>query len=123
MLYGLLLTLFIISCFLLILLVMILKGKSGMGIGAMGGSTQRLFGGSGGQDIFQKTTWALGTMFMRGSLGLALLKSSSAYRLRYAPTTQPTQEKPLGEIIKESTPETTTPQTVPAPADTNKPAQ
>lgn len=84
MLYGLLITLFVIVCFLLVLLVMIQKGKSSTGLGNLGGSTQMLFGGSGGQDIFQKITWVLGALFMGGSLFLALMKSQQAGASRYA---------------------------------------
>ncbi len=80
MLFGFLLTLFVINCFLLILLILIQQGKSSMGLGAMGGGTQMLFGGSGGQDIFQKTTWILGAIFMFGSFGLALHKNSATSR-------------------------------------------
>ncbi len=83
MLYGFLLTLYIILCLLIVLIVLIQKGKSSMGIGAIGGSSQTLFGGSGGQDIFQKTTWILGTLFMASSLGIALLKSHQAKQLVY----------------------------------------
>lgn len=46
-----------------------------MGLGAMGGGAQMLFGGSGGQDLFQKITWFLGAVFMIGSLALAIAKS------------------------------------------------
>jgi len=42
---------------------------------ALGGGAQTLFGGSGGQDIFQKITWVLGGIFMAGSLGLSIIKS------------------------------------------------
>jgi len=65
-----------------------------MGLGAMGGSTQMLFGGSGGQDIFQKTTWVMGTIFMLGSLLLALhkTKGSSQY-LSYYTNSQTTQQQ------------------------------
>lgn len=86
MLYGFLMTLFTINCFFLILIILIQQGKSSMGLGAMGGSTQMLFGGSGGQDIFQKTTWVMGSIFMIGSLVLALHKSrgSSQYLSYYA---------------------------------------
>lgn len=83
MLYQLLMTLFVINCFLLVLLVLVQKGKGGMGIGQMGGGAQMLFGGSGGQDFFQKTTWVLGAIFMVGSLVLGLMKSSSLYDVRY----------------------------------------
>ncbi len=83
MLYGLLLTLFIFVCFSLILLVLVQKGKGSMGLGTMGGGTQMLFGGSGGQDLFQKITWALGALFMGGSLALGLMKSSTLHDVRY----------------------------------------
>lgn len=83
MIYELLLTLFVISCLTLILLVLIQKGKGSMGLGSMGGGTTMLFGGSGGQDLFQKITWALGAILMGGSLLLGLMKSSSLYQAKY----------------------------------------
>src|SRR5579872_4516455 len=103
MLYGILLTLFVIVCFLLILVILIQQGKSSMGIGGIGGGAQMLFGGSGGQDIFQKTTWVLGTIFMVGSLALTIYKTREAKtsfvkeRIRYqmprqAPTMPPAEE-------------------------------
>lgn len=75
MLSGLLSVLFTFSSLLLILLVLVQKGKSSLGLGSFGGGTQTLFGGSGGQDVFQKITWVLGAILMLGSLGLAILKS------------------------------------------------
>lgn len=81
MLYGFLVSLFVFNCLLLILLILIQQGKGNMGLGNMGGGAQMLFGGSGGQDLFQKITWVLGTLFMLGSLTLALMKSRHpAYR-------------------------------------------
>ena len=77
MLYGLLVTLFVFVCLLLILVILIQQGKGGLGLGSIGGGAQMLFGGSGGQDIFQKITWILGTIFMVGSLGLFILGSRS----------------------------------------------
>lgn len=76
MIYGLLLTLFIIIGPLIILLVLVQQSKSSLGLGAMGGQAQMLFGGSGGQNIFQKVTWVLGITFMILSFALALMKSS-----------------------------------------------
>lgn len=83
MLYGLLVSLYTIICLLLILLVLLQKGKSGMGLGGLGGGAQMLFGGSGGQDIFQKTTWVLGALFMAGSLTLSFLKTRQAHSFNY----------------------------------------
>lgn len=54
-----------------------------MGLGNMGGGAQMLFGGSGGQDLFQKITWVLGALFMAGSLFLALMKSQTLVGTRY----------------------------------------
>jgi len=83
MLYGLLITLFIILCIFLVLIILVQKSKGSIGIGSMGGSSQLIFGGSGGQDFFQKATWVLGALFMAGSLVLALMKSSSLITSRY----------------------------------------
>jgi len=84
MLYGILLSLFIINCFLLVLIILIQQGKGSMGLGNLGGGAQMLFGGSGGQDVFQKITWVLGTLFMAGSLMLALMKSAQTPSARYS---------------------------------------
>lgn len=98
MLVGLLTALFVFVCLLLILLILIQQGKGSMGLGAMGGGTQMLFGGSGGQDLFQKVTWVLGALFMGGSLCIALLKTSSHYSSSYMsqlPTQQEQYSVPL----------------------------
>lgn len=83
MVYELLITLHTGICMLLILIVLIQKGKGGMGIGSIGGSSQLLFGGSGGQDIFQKITWVLAALFMSGSLFLALMKSYQTQNFKF----------------------------------------
>ena len=75
MLYEFLVTIYSVICLLLILIILVQKGKGSMGLGGLGAGTQMLFGGSGGQDLFQKITWVLATFFMLGSLVLALMKS------------------------------------------------
>src|SRR5581483_10204280 len=91
MLYGLLLTLFVIVAFLLIIIIMIQQSKGSMGFGSFGGQAQMLFGGSGGQDMFQKITWVLGAMFMAGALMLSLMKSSERKNFRYISSEYSTQ--------------------------------
>ena len=76
MLYQLLMVFYIFIALFILLLVFIQPGKNSMGLGYLGGSNQMLFGGSGGQNIFQKLTWTLGLIFMGLSLWLALLKTS-----------------------------------------------
>lgn len=51
-----------------------------MGLGSLGGGAQTLFGGGGGQDLFQKITWVLVAFYLFGSLGLAIYKTKSVIR-------------------------------------------
>jgi len=83
MLYGILIAFYIFLCAVLMLLIMVQKGKSSMGLGSLGGGAQMLFGGSGGQDIFQKITWVLGALFMASSLILALMKGREVKMFHY----------------------------------------
>lgn len=75
MLFGFLLTLYTLNCLILVLVILVQQGKGGLGIGSIGGSSQMLFGGSGGQDLFQKATWVLGTVYMLGSLLLSIMRT------------------------------------------------
>lgn len=75
MIIGLLTAFFVFLSLLLTLVIFLQKGKSSLGLGSMGGTNQMLFGGSGGQDIFQKITWVMVALFMGGSLLIALAKS------------------------------------------------
>ena len=95
MLFGLLVGLWIFDAVILGLLILVQKGKSSIGLGNLGGGAQLLFGGSGGQDLFQKITWFLCALFMGGSLMLAIMKTKQYQQSRYlkAPTT--TQPIPI----------------------------
>ncbi len=66
-------------CILTVLLVLIQRGKSSMGLGNVGGGNQALFGSSGGQDVFQKITWGCLVIVLAGSLLLAVAKGK--YRM------------------------------------------
>ena len=77
---SLLTSMYTILCLLIILLVLIQRGKSSMGLGNMGGGNQMLFGSSGGQDIFQKATWVMCTLLLSGSLIIGVLKARNAGR-------------------------------------------
>lgn len=84
--FSLLTGLYGVMCCLIVLLVLIQKGKGNMGLGSMGGGNQMLFGSSGGQDIFQKITWILCALLLVGSLSLSVLKGkygSSRTKVNY----------------------------------------
>ena len=78
MLFEFLIFLFVLLCLLLIPLVLVQKGKSSLGAAYLGSGAQTLFGGSGGQDVFQKATWVLGALFMGGSLLLGIMRRPSS---------------------------------------------
>ena len=115
-LYYLLSTLFFITCFLLILLILIQQGKGNAGLGALSGGTQTLFGGSGGQDLFQKTTWVLGALFMAGSFFLAIMRTQQTQS--FGSFEQAVQQSAPMPQERTQAPE----QTVPAPTATPAPA-
>jgi protein translocase SecG subunit len=83
MLYHILIALFTMMCFLLIFIIFLQKGKGSMGLGSMGGGTQMLFGGSGGQDLFQKATWVMVGIFLFGSLGLSIYKTKTTTQAKH----------------------------------------
>lgn len=63
-----------ILCAFIVLMVLVQRGKGGMGLGNLGGGNQALFGSSGGQDIFQKITWICCVLLLTGSLFLSIFK-------------------------------------------------
>ena len=67
--------LFVILCFFLGISILLQQGKGDMGLGGLGGGGQMLFGGSGGQDFFEKMTWFMGALFIFGALALTVLKT------------------------------------------------
>src|SRR5436190_953614 len=104
MLYELLLTLYLINCLFLVLIILMQKGKSSLGLGGLGGGAQMIFGGGGGQDLFQKITWVLGSIFVIGAMFLSLMKSTEHKKFRYL-----TPNKTISMPI--------IPQTAPAPTE------
>ena len=88
MLNGLLSFFFALLCILLVLLILIQKGKSSLGIGSIGGQNQMLFGGGGGQNLFQKITWIMGLILIVGSIGLSTLKYKNNRLKQFGQTTQ-----------------------------------
>jgi len=119
---GLLTTVVVIDGLLLVLLVMLQKGKGGVGLAGFGGGAQMLFGGSGGQDLFQKITWVLGAILMVGSLLLVIVKSQEPVggygaRIPSAPVQMPVTRQAPGEQ------QAPVPTNAPAPEAPQVPAQ
>jgi preprotein translocase subunit SecG len=102
MLYGILVTLFVVLSVFIVLIVLAQKSKGSSGLGGLGGSSQTLFGGSGGQDVLQKITWICVGLFMAGSLGLALYKTYLSTTSRYVVETEIPMDAPMvPDVINE----------------------
>lgn len=63
----------IITCFLIVVVVLMQSGKGADISASLGGSSNTVFGSSGGANFFTKTTFALATVFMVTSLALTIL--------------------------------------------------
>ncbi len=65
-------------CILLVIVVLIQPSREGGGIGgSFGGSSQTIFGSSGGANFFTKFTSGLAAVFMVTSLAITIAKSGN----------------------------------------------
>jgi preprotein translocase subunit SecG len=67
----------VVTCIILILVILLQKGKGADMGAAFGGSSQTVFGSSGAMPFLQKLTTVIAIVFMLSSLGLSLFKSNS----------------------------------------------
>ncbi|MBC7387008.1 MAG: preprotein translocase subunit SecG [Cryobacterium sp.] len=66
-------TVHIVTCVLIIIVVLMQSGKGADISATLGGSSNTVFGSSGGANFFTKTTFALAAIFMFTSLGLTVM--------------------------------------------------
>lgn len=101
---GFFMFLFVSLSIFLVLFILIQQGKGDMGLGSLGRGGQMLFGGSGGQNFFEKGTWIMGILFLLGALSLTVLKTKVAEESRLkgyrAPIAQKTNNQPVAPINK-----------------------
>jgi preprotein translocase subunit SecG len=110
---------------LLVIAVLLQSGKGAEISASFGGSSQTVFGSSGGQNFFQKLTYGLAAVFMLTSLVLTILpgKTKKSVFEGYTPTTTPvsaptttgtaptttTEPAKTAEPVKAAAPSTTAP--------------
>lgn len=111
MMVGFFMFLFVLLSVFLVLFILIQQGKGDMGLGSLGRGSQMLFGGSGGQDFFEKATWIMGGLFLAGALALTIsitkFHEKSALESYRAPI-QKKIEQPKAPIKKEEPEKTKT---------------
>ena len=89
---------------LLVIAVLLQSGKGAEISATFGGSSQTVFGSSGGQNFFQKLTYTLAAIFMITSFSLHILPSKLKKSVLEGYTPPPAATTPVG----------TTPTTAPA---------
>lgn len=84
------------TCLLLVLLVLLQSGKGAEISASLGGSSNTIFGSSGGANFFTRATQILAAIFMVTSMGLTLLGQSGRKSVFDAavPTSAPTSAAP-----------------------------
>jgi preprotein translocase subunit SecG len=90
----------IITCVLIILVVLMQSGKGAEISASLGGSSNTVFGSSGGANFFTKTTFVLAAIFMITSLGLTILggkERRSVFDTGTIPTTSTAPVAPTGD--------------------------
>ncbi len=94
---ALLMSFFILLSALLVIVILVQPGKGDMGLGSLGRGGQQFFGGSGGQDFFEKATWIMGGLFIVGALGLAYLRAGGQESRTAKYRVEQTQSPPANE--------------------------
>jgi preprotein translocase subunit SecG len=123
MLYYLLTALYVFTCLVLLLVILLQQGKGGdMASAFGGGSSQTAFGARGGATLLSKITTAFAVLFMLGALMLAIIgqrgPGSVVGGTPTPPPAAPATPAPAGTPAP-ATPAPATP--TPAPTDAPKP--
>jgi preprotein translocase subunit SecG len=105
MLYYTVVTLYVLGCFLLLLVILLQQGKGGdMASAFGGGGSQTAFGARAGATVLTKATAVLGVLFMLGAIALGVMGREGG-----------------GSLMRGLTPPAQTPAPTPAPAQTPAP--
>ncbi len=121
MLYGLILTVHIIVCFVLIAVILLQAGRGGGMADAFGGTAQSVLGTRGAAFLTRATTISA-IVFMLTSLGLAILSAQQGHSLMEGvrvPKSSPTSQPAPAEQPKQS--ENSAPATTPSSDGSKKP--
>lgn len=101
----------LVTCFLIVAVVLLQSGKGSEVNATLGGSSQTLFGSSGGAPFFIRLTGVLAALFMFTSFSLTLLAQQTqksvfeSSRSQEKSLEKPDVKKEAKEPVPESTPE------------------
>jgi preprotein translocase subunit SecG len=111
----------IITCCLIVIVVLMQSGKGADISATLGGSSNTVFGSSGGANFFTKTTFVLAAIFMCTSLGLTVLGGREKRSVFDSAPITTTPANPAALPLDPSAPKgAAAPAAVPPPADAAK---
>ena len=111
----------VITCIFLVILVLIQSGKGAEISASLGGSSQTIFGSSGGANFFTRLTGALAAIFMVTSVVLTVLSGGSKRSLfEGMPAANPPVAAPSGMVPPPATGTATGTTGAPATPDPTK---
>ena len=96
----------VVTCIFLVLVVLVQSGKGAEISASFGGSSQTVFGSSGGANFFTRLTAGLATVFMLTSLTLTLLGSQSRKSVFESGSALPQTQTPVTPSAPTPTPAT-----------------
>ena len=126
MLYYLVATLYVLTCLVLMLVVLIQQGKGGDIASAFGGgSSQAAFGARTGATLLTKVTWVCAGLFVVGALALSVIgQRGPSSVLGSVPLPKPAQSAPAPvPAAPKPAPQTTPPSSAPAQPAPAQPQQ
>jgi len=107
MLYYTVASIYVLGCFLLLLVILLQQGKGGdMASAFGGGGSQTAFGARAGATVLTKATAVLGVLFMLGAIALGVMGKEGT-----------------GSLMRGTKPAATAPAPTPTPAPATPPAQ
>ena len=128
MLYYTVASIYVLGCFLLLLVILLQQGKGGdMASAFGGGGSQTAFGARAGATVLTKATAVLGVLFMLGAIALGVMGKDPGSLMRGvapppAQTPAPVTQTPA-PATQTPAPAAQTPAQTPAPAPEKPPVQ
>ena len=120
MLYYFTITIYVLICFVLLMVILLQQGKGGDMASAFGGAgSQAAFGARGGATLLTKLTTIFAALFLLGSLALSIIGQRGPGSV-VSGTPAPAPAKSAAPAVP--APQTTPAPTTPAPASTPAPA-
>jgi len=100
MLYGFILTIHVLVCFILIAVILLQAGRGGGVADAFGGTAQSMFGTRGATILTRATTFCA-VVFMLTSISLAMLSAQKGKSLMGGSRPRPAQAQPKAPVTEQ----------------------